>query len=263
MFQNINPQPTPPESTLQLSPSILRVSLPISDGFPVNNGGRESTLRVEHMRPGTYCTNNDTTAFVTPSGELHVSPWYLGLNQALSEAGYSQSSFFVPLSNGEVPANPSIREKWIEIVKTTKGIRHAERIDSWERAYAAEAASRGIEQGLGQSMDFSQKILKYDGIEFTNGGAKIHVGPTAYDNVGHEPPRLNSVGRYSTNNGLAAFVDEMGELFVVAATRDNLATIRGTGYEEGGVFVPFSNGEAPVNWRDINTLKSMRSQPYT
>lgn len=52
---------------------------------------------------------------------------------------------------------------------------------------------------------------------------------------------------YDTNNGVVAFIDGKGKMWVAPATPDRLEALKEQGYTEGGIDVPLSNGELPVN----------------
>lgn len=63
---------------------------------------------------GKYDTNNGKCVFVNVNGKTFVTP-NIQLTDALQKAGFTRGSLFVPLSNGEVLKDPSLRARWAAI----------------------------------------------------------------------------------------------------------------------------------------------------
>lgn len=56
-------------------------------------------------------------------------------------------------------------------------------------------------------------------------------------------------GKFNVNNGILCFVDKGGHPWVTVATDARLESLRKAGFKNGDFFVPFSNGEEPVDYR--------------
>ncbi|MBU1000140.1 hypothetical protein KKE78_01940 [Patescibacteria group bacterium] len=76
--------------------------------------------------------------------------------------------------------------------------------------------------------------------------ASEDVDPTGASLEDHSL-REGVVGRYDINNGLVSFVAETGELFIGKDTPDNIRYLEQAGYKRGDLYVPFSNGEEPID----------------
>lgn len=59
--------------------------------------------------------------------------------------------------------------------------------------------------------------------------------------------RLKQMGTYDVNNGTVAFIDDEGRINVGHATEENFGVLEKHGYIRGSFWVPFSNGEVPVD----------------
>lgn len=55
-------------------------------------------------------------------------------------------------------------------------------------------------------------------------------------------------GKFNVNNGILCFVDKGGHPWVTVATDARLESLRKAGFKNGDFFVPFSNGEEPVDY---------------
>ncbi len=102
-----------------LNPEVYSLSMKIpKDGFEVIFFESEK----DTVRPvrdfeldralGTYYQNNGRVVFVDNHGDTYVSPHCQEVSEMLSNAGYSVSSLYVPLSNGERIIDPNIAEQW-------------------------------------------------------------------------------------------------------------------------------------------------------
>lgn len=90
----------------------------ICDGVTTTNDEKIETnetteglrQRIDHV--GTYSSNNGTTAFVDGQGHLCAAPSSELLFITLKASGYKKGEMFVPFSNGELPENKSLQNKW-------------------------------------------------------------------------------------------------------------------------------------------------------
>ena len=68
--------------------------------------------------------------------------------------------------------------------------------------------------------------------------------------------------KFNQNNGILAFVDEKGHLYASPATNEKRQELQNFGFKEGGLFVPFSNGDLPSDpeglkrWEKLKNKKS-------
>lgn len=65
---------------------------------------------------GHFCCNNGRVVFVYRNGKTYVTKGYKILNE-LRAAGYTESGFFVPFSNGEEIQDYALRVRWESITK--------------------------------------------------------------------------------------------------------------------------------------------------
>lgn len=65
---------------------------------------------------GKFCRNNGVVAFNYRDGSMYLTKGYKIIKE-LTEAGYVETSFTVPLSNGEVIMDNNIRVRWDSIEK--------------------------------------------------------------------------------------------------------------------------------------------------
>ena len=77
-----------------------------------------------HM--GTYYQNNGILTFVDSKGRKFVTPFVREVREMLSAAGYLEGELYVPLSNGEVPTNPALAEKWEMMWRKSRGLSESE-----------------------------------------------------------------------------------------------------------------------------------------
>lgn len=250
-------QRDPRQQPDRLPESILKNSIAIGENFRVSHdGSTESRVSASEItrRIGlkTHCSNNGTVAFITPEGQLRVAPWSRELGLALQEASYSQASFFVPLSNGELPADPTARAEWKRALQDAAALKNAQLQESREQGFEAKAVECGIAFSIAEHAVFKGKILSTDGLHYK----VTSTGPThRLSDRFEDSNREQSVGRYDRNNGRLAFVDEKGRAYVVASTTANISTLEGASYRQGSMFVPFSNAEIPVEDRSLQTLR--------
>lgn len=103
------------ERRMQEAGELLR-EWQLAEGLQVEDGGEKRVVQSptpEHPNyPMTWNRNNDTLAAVGPDGKLFVAPYTSAAEHKLHSLGFRKESLGVPLSNNEVPANPSVRERW-------------------------------------------------------------------------------------------------------------------------------------------------------
>ena len=213
----------------------------------------------------SYDQNNGVVAFKTADDEFRIAPYSRRLSLALTEAGYVTTGIFVPLSNGEQLVIPEQRQEWALITARVQVQRNEDRVEACRQTYLAEARVQGIKHGVAQSAAFEGRLVKADGALFmVPPGRAPEIYPSAFDHTLRDEVTLRApqVGRYATNNGLLAFVDETGTTYVVKSTERNDQIMRAAGYNEGGVFVPFSNGEILLDPDLLALMSLLGAEPY-
>lgn len=82
--------------------------------YPIINSTCFDCTAVDRI--GHFCTNNGKVVFVYRNGKTYVAKGYKILNE-LRAAGYTESGFFVPFSNGEEIQDYALRVRWESITK--------------------------------------------------------------------------------------------------------------------------------------------------
>ncbi|MDP3731370.1 MAG: hypothetical protein Q8R34_02650 [bacterium] len=92
---------------------IKQNNFEIVDGISVENydGSNKHTIDNREV-PFSYDSNNNVLAVTDKEGKLYVTPWSPALVQKLERSGFMKRSMGVPLSNGELPSHPSIKDRW-------------------------------------------------------------------------------------------------------------------------------------------------------
>lgn len=214
---------------------------------PAGNEQNAVGTRLEQV--GTYGYNNGTIAFVDQDGRMQIGHGTSENMTALEKAGYRRNGIWVPFSNGEVPADPALRQKYIELREKGREINKRETTERHLKVYQEIAEQKGIRDVEGGLW------MEADGIEYRHHGAETERIDVNTDGNNMSIRRVDQVGTYDSNNGRLAFVDGQGRMMVGASTKENFEAIRKAGYERGGIWVPFSNGEQPT---DKDTYERLR-----
>lgn len=216
----------------------------------VSSAGDQGAVADRLKQVGTYDYNNGTIAFVDQNGRLQIGHGTLANMEALDRAGYRRGGIWVPFSNGEVPTDPVLRQRYIELREKGREANKRETTERHLKVYQEIAENKGIKEVEGGL------FMMVDGIEyrrsFGNETAKVDVNTDGYN---MPIRRVDQVGTFCSNNGRIAFVDGQGRMWVGAATQENFDAIKQAGYDRGGIWVPFSNGEYPT---DRTTYEKLR-----
>ncbi len=190
---------------------------------------------------GTYYQNNARVVFVNDKGATHVTPFCSEITTLLRTAGYKQRSLYVPLSNGEVPANESAQLKWKQLCGLAR------------KAFEQREAERKVQRLQGLAQRKGIKDLPYTvyslslqipegGFETIFFGSEKDLTRPVYDwELDH------ALGTYCQNNGRVVFVDNKGATYVTPHCQEVRDALVEAGYTESSLFVPLSNGEEIVN----------------
>lgn len=217
--------------------------------FPVNTDEQALPTRLDQV--GTYDSNNGTLAFVDEQGIMRVGHSTEENFQALEQAGYKRGGIWVPFSNGEVPNDPELRKQYVELREKGREENKQRNIREHLRIYSEVAEKKGVkpvEGGL---------FMMVDGMEYRHWGNETGQVDVSTDGYNMAIRRVDQVGTYASNNGRVAFVDGQGRMWVGASTTENWEVLRQAGYDRGGIWVPFSNGEMPTDRATYEQLRDV------
>jgi len=190
---------------------------------------------------GTYNYNNGTFALVDQDGIVRIGHGTSANSKVLEEAGYRRSGMWVPFSNGEIPTDPTLRQQYLELRERGREASKKENTERHLEVYREIAERKGLKEVEGGL------LMMVDGIEYRHFGNETGTVEVNSDGCNMPIRRVDQVGTYDSNNGIMAFVDSQGRMWVGASTKENFDAIRKAGYESGGIWVPFSNGEMPTD----------------
>jgi len=203
---------------------------------------------------GTYYQNNGRVVFVDNKGKTYVTPYCHEVRQLLSEAGYRERGLYVPLSNGEAILDPQLSARWKELCLGARQAYEVRAAEEKKTRIADIAKKKGISSLPEEAYRLVFEIPE-DGIETVWFGDR-HSVTTPVGDFDLE----STIGTYDQNNGRVVFVDDKGKTYVTPFCSELRAVLQQAGYREGSMFVPFSNGEVPVNemlllkWKQLCTI---------
>ncbi|GDX62281.1 hypothetical protein LBMAG33_5910 [Candidatus Levyibacteriota bacterium] len=217
--------------------------------IPASGEQNVAATRIDQV--GTYDYNNGTFALVDQEGSLRIGHGTSANAQVLEKAGYRRGGMWVPFSNGEIPTDPSLRQQYLEIRERGREASKRENTERHLQVYSEIAERKGIKEVEGGL------LMMVDGIEYRHFGNE--TGNIEVNTDGYNMPirRVDQVGTFDSNNGRIAFVDGQGRMWVGASTEENFDAIRKAGYERGGIWVPFSNGEMPTDRETYERLRDV------
>lgn len=120
------------------------------------------------------------------------------------------------------------------------------------RMYEHAAQERGIRAVCGGVW------CKADGMRYITHGKEYTIEYNT-DGITLPPSRLEKVGIYDHNNGMLAYVDQDGTLWVGRSTEENFSVLHEAGYRPGSLWVPFSNSERILDADDRRALLDTRT----
>jgi len=114
-----------PEEIREANEFLNENSLELPDGMEVVHfddlDGKKSPMihsKSEEIQK-TFSQNNSRVLFIDENSVYRVAPSSPERMEALEKAGYKDSggAYHVPFSSGELPSDPSLREKWENLMK--------------------------------------------------------------------------------------------------------------------------------------------------
>lgn len=181
---------------------------------------------------GSYASNNGTLAFVIDN-TLYVTP--ITRRALLALDGFTKKQFYVPFSNGDYPKEELCRWKKLRAMQDEQSKKcFVEDCLRYAKKYGVGTLSEDV---LARCFEIPEKGVYVKHVYFEDWVYPTFAGH--YFDCYHMPEML---GTYCTNNGRVVFIYKDGRTFVTKGYKilDNL---RAAGFKEGGLFVPFSNGE--------------------
>ena len=217
-----------------LKEEAIRVYPGIAVVFPQT--AQEETLNISDLAPkfnGCYAVNNSTVCFVSEN-EIFAIPQTRLVIRSLHSAGFRQEHFYVPFSNWDYPKRE--QAKWKYLQEKARA--------SYEDDFAEDCISYCDKHNIGTLSDETLQNC----FEMPNSGVPVKrlyfedcyfpvINSTCFDSVA-----ADHIGHFCTNNGKVIFVYQNGKTYVAKGYKI-LNELRGSGYTEAGMFVPFSNGE--------------------
>lgn len=195
---------------------------------------QEESLSTEYAPKFNHCyaMNNSTVAFV--DNELYVTPYTRTVMSTLRREAFLEKSFHVPFSNGDYPKNE--KEKWNELLTRARTEREEEFVE--ECATYCDEHHIGVltEATLRKCLQIPKKGVKVKHLYYED--TYYPIIPNKY----LDTESSEKIGKYCTNNGRVVFVYRDGKTYVARGYKI-LNELRAAGFQESGLFVPFSNGE--------------------
>lgn len=195
---------------------------------------------------GKYETNNGVVAFVAKDGSYYVTPFYSKVGENLSKLGFTRGNLYVPFSNGDIPMDKELAEKWKALCEVERRETEVRCEQEKRERYAKMANEKGLDVLPEDVYQLSLEIPD-DGLETIWWGQERSKTQPIY-----EWQVQDCMGTYCQNNGKVSFVDANGKMFVTPFWYEVGVMLRQAGYREGSLYVPLSNGEKIVD-PDMNT----------
>lgn len=218
----------------ELKGKAIAIKHPVKVCWP-QHGGKEELLvpKLDMSLEKGYESNNGTIAFVSDQ-MLYVIPYMRKVMQILDESGFTRKSMYVPFSNWDYP----VAEKFAwEALKRTAEEQHQLDFIADCNKFADEHGFKTIEETLFEKcFEMPAKGVEVEHLNFRDTYYPAITG-TFLDCVASD-----RIGRYCTNNGTCVFIYRDGKTYVTRS-REVMDALYDAGYVEGGLFVPFSNGE--------------------
>jgi len=232
----------------ELDPSVYEMSLQIPDtGLRVKHYTEEESITNPipefslRNAVGTYYQNNGRVVFVDDKGETYVTPYCHEVKIQLANAGYSEGSLFVPLSNGEEIVDEALKEKWAKLCMNARELSNERQKKEKANRILNLAISKGLDALPEDAYKLTLKIPE-EGLE------TLWLGDRHQSTRPISEWELNdTMGTYCQNNGRVVFVDDKGETHVTPFCAEMIALLRTAGYKERSLYVPLSNGEVPAD----------------
>lgn len=227
--------------------NLKKWSLRIEDGAQFYSSIRNETEVIslsENLASkfnGCYAVNNSTIAFFI-DGEFYVTPYTSEAIRVLKTNGFQEKSFYVPLSNGEIPIEIKTQGFWQGLKEAASSLYKKEFIADCEK-WCDDHHIRAI----------SEEHLK-DCFRMPDSGVPVRLH--CYEDIYYpicDSLMLNAfvegkLGRFGRNNGKVVFVYRDGNTYV-AKGYGIVKYLKSAGFQEIGLFVPFSNNEEIIDSR--------------
>lgn len=198
-------------------------------------------VKKEFGRQKVYAVgpNHHAVMYLT-NKEAYCVPWTRELIAQLNELGYQRRDFYVPFDSGDIPLDKDDAREWRLLV--------AEALASYRDDFTEDCIRWSKRHGIGRlSSRLLENCLEVPerGLFVRNSWYDEKVSPMLNQ---YEPDPMASayLGRYAINKGIVVFVYRDGRTFV-GKGYGLVRKLDRAGYQETGMFVPFSNGALPVD----------------
>lgn len=205
---------------------------PVDVSYVVKKYGKKKVFSVGQNRQSVMYLND---------GDCFVAPWTRELIAGLIEAKYSREFFFVPFDCGDVPMQE--QNEWSILVAEAKAScrdHFVEECIRWSKSNGIVRIPRRI-----LSKCF---LIPPEGLRVRNLVYEERIVPII-DVYNPERNSVQYLGKYHFYKGLTVFVYRDGTTYV-GKGYGLPKKLKHSGFEEMGMFVPFSNGSLPVD-RDL------------
>lgn len=204
----------------------------------------DETIKEQRLKQAkTYYVHQNLIYVTNEAGEIHVVPNTQSELRNLFEAGYTFSTETTNFLDETQPTTFKDRIRFLEFKLKVEEQILKENLQLHLSIYAEKAESMGLKDVV------DGLFLKIDGIEFNNLFIpnESQTIPFNTDGKDFRLDRLRSVGYYDSNNGKLCYVGRDGSMYLGANSPENIKALTLAGYRPGNIFVPFSNGETPIN----------------
>ena len=213
----------------------------VTSFFPIYNEADSTPLKADPAMAKKYGWNNGKVSFVTEDGSYYVTPYCFEVAEALREMGYEETGIYVPFSNGDIPQDKQLAEKWERLCADARK-KHDEMRKREKEKHLKEVADKKMIRDLPEDVYKLSLRIPEEGLETTwMGSEKDVTRPVSEWKVDE------CMGTYCGNNGKISFVDSKGDTYVTPFYFEVGEILRNSGYNEGSLFVPLSNGEDIVD----------------
>jgi len=191
----------------------------------------------------TYNVQGDFIYITGESGEITIVPNTQAELKKIIEAGYTYFKEATHYIEDAQPTNLKSRIEFLEFRLKTIEQRKKENIELHLSIYQERAEQLELREII------NGYFIKIDGVEYNNfiNGGRTERIPVNTDGNDFRLDRLKAIGIFTSNNGKLCFVGPDGSMYLGANTSENIKALTKAGYREGNLFVPFSNGETPIN----------------
>lgn len=208
--------------------------------YPLDNKVSDSILEPSPDMIGKFGLNKGFIAFVTPSGDYYVSPFYVEVVDYLYKHGYENNYLYVPFSNGDEPSEPLQAMEWKKLCISARQLHNEKEKERRRENTKSIAENKGIKRLPSEAYDLCL-LIPDDGLKIKGMYEEKVEKPV------HEFELKDYIGTYCQCNGRIAFVDDRGHTYVTPFRHEIRNILKKAGYKESEFHVPLANEEELVD----------------